>query len=592
MSKTYTASALNQYMRTQRTNWPEAAQIFDYDADGNLHQMYITGDMNCDGRITFADIDPLVLALSGESAYYAVYPNCNWLNADCNGSGTVTFADIDALIALLGGNGADPARRYVWDGENRLISTEPVRATNGSQKAEYAYDSLGRRVQRKVWTCTDPNTTPATWALSEHRKYVWAGWLLLLELDGAGGMGVPPVRKYTWGLDLAGQNGATPSGPSAGAGLLEGAGGIGGLLAVHDRGTDPNSAADDLDYVYLYDANGNIGQVLDPNAASATAALKAKYQYDPYGNRINFDPNAAEYEQPWRFSTKQFDAETGLGYWDERYYSAGLGRWVNRDPLEELGGDNLYVFGLGDSVNRVDPRGGLSLAPCPWWDSQKQWPRQCPKEWDPDADACGRTPMKPCSKCPNCEPGSRADPYGNELGAVKCENGKPCTCICTDNIKQKFPGAAPPMDECVRAHERKHYDRTAGTPPGAPHGCPPGQLGVGEPTPAPEGQSSECKAQTAGMECIEKLGPGFCGNRAVLPRKKDRCECLRQLRLSLTAGWNSCTAHRGDGSCSVDDARECENTRERAVKMLNALQRECERPGKEWPPRGPGSRWR
>ena len=60
------------------------------------------GDMNCDGRVTFTDIDPFVAALGGESAWNVSHPNCPWLNADCNGSGTVTFADIDPFVAVIG----------------------------------------------------------------------------------------------------------------------------------------------------------------------------------------------------------------------------------------------------------------------------------------------------------------------------------------------------------------------------------------------------------------------------------------------------------------------------------------------------------
>jgi len=60
------------------------------------------GDMNCDTRVTFADIDPFVEALSGESAWHVNHPSCPWLNADCNNSGTVTFADIDPFVAVIG----------------------------------------------------------------------------------------------------------------------------------------------------------------------------------------------------------------------------------------------------------------------------------------------------------------------------------------------------------------------------------------------------------------------------------------------------------------------------------------------------------
>ncbi len=62
----------------------------------------LPGDTNCDGNVNFDDIDPFVVALGGEAAYDAVYPDCVWLSADCNGDGTVNFDDIDAFVGLLG----------------------------------------------------------------------------------------------------------------------------------------------------------------------------------------------------------------------------------------------------------------------------------------------------------------------------------------------------------------------------------------------------------------------------------------------------------------------------------------------------------
>ena len=61
-----------------------------------------TGDTNCDKRVTFADIDPFVEALVGESAWLMHHPNCPWLNADCNHDKHVNFADIDPFVAVIG----------------------------------------------------------------------------------------------------------------------------------------------------------------------------------------------------------------------------------------------------------------------------------------------------------------------------------------------------------------------------------------------------------------------------------------------------------------------------------------------------------
>jgi RHS repeat-associated protein len=55
-------------------------------------------------------------------------------------------------------------------------------------------------------------------------------------------------------------------------------------------------------------------------------------------------------ENPIRFSGKYYDSETGLSYYGYRYYSASLGRFINRDLLEERGAWNLYS-GLKQSAN-------------------------------------------------------------------------------------------------------------------------------------------------------------------------------------------------------------------------------------------------
>jgi len=250
---------------------------------------------------------------------------------------------VAAFSALLTGGNAAIYRQYTWDAENRLIRVEPggTPQTN-NLKVEFQYDYRGRRIEKKVWTYN------AGWSLSEHLKFIWGGagagpddgWLLLLELDGASTDAV--LRRYTWGLDVAGLAGRMNS--------LAAAGGIGGLLAVQDAGASQ-------DYVYFHDALGSVGQVLDLAAPTAGAAMVAKYEYDPYGNQTNV---AGGYDQPFRFSGKYHDAETGLGYWGYRYYNPVLGRWINRDPLGELGGLNLYAYVNNNATNNVDYL-GLSL---------------------------------------------------------------------------------------------------------------------------------------------------------------------------------------------------------------------------------------
>jgi hypothetical protein len=59
------------------------------------------GDMNCDGSIGFADINPFVLYLSNFSSWQATY-TCDAHNGDINGDGTYpAFSDINPFVSLL-----------------------------------------------------------------------------------------------------------------------------------------------------------------------------------------------------------------------------------------------------------------------------------------------------------------------------------------------------------------------------------------------------------------------------------------------------------------------------------------------------------
>jgi len=59
------------------------------------------GDVNCDGIVSFADIDPFVAAMRGQEPYYQQQPDCNWHNADCNRDGQIDWRDINPFVTLL-----------------------------------------------------------------------------------------------------------------------------------------------------------------------------------------------------------------------------------------------------------------------------------------------------------------------------------------------------------------------------------------------------------------------------------------------------------------------------------------------------------
>jgi RHS repeat-associated protein len=84
--------------------------------------------------------------------------------------------------------------------------------------------------------------------------------------------------------------------------------------------------------------------------------IGARYEYGPFGEAIRVSGAGAE-NNPFRFSTKYCDDETGFYYYGYRLYNPSTGRWLNRDPIGEKGGLNLYGFMRNDSVNAVEQLG-------------------------------------------------------------------------------------------------------------------------------------------------------------------------------------------------------------------------------------------
>ena len=151
-------------------------------------------------------------------------------------------------------------------------------------------------------------------------------WNILAEIGTSGSL----VRSYLWGLDLSGS--------------MQGAGGVGGLVAASLGANGTHFAA--------YDGNGNVAVLVDASSGS----VFGQYEYGPFGETLRAS-GAASGLNPFRFSTKYADAETGLLDYGYRYYNPGTGRWLSRDPDDEEGGLNLHAFVENDAVSSTDPLG-------------------------------------------------------------------------------------------------------------------------------------------------------------------------------------------------------------------------------------------
>ena len=223
----------------------------------------------------------------------------------------------------LDGNLTNDGRwNYTWDAENRLVGMDSRTSVVPIQTLKFAYDWQGRRISKTV-----SNQVAGVWQLASDLRFVYDGWNLLAVLTS----GLSPLTTFTWGLDLSGS--------------LQGAGGVGGLLATCDLPSATTNFA-------AYDGNGNVMGLV--NATNRT--VSAKYEHGPFGELLRATGPMAT-NNPFRFSTKYQDDETDLLYYGFRYYNTSTGRWLSTDPFEEKGGVNLYGFVENSSMSYFDPSG-------------------------------------------------------------------------------------------------------------------------------------------------------------------------------------------------------------------------------------------
>jgi RHS repeat-associated protein len=236
-----------------------------------------------------------------------------------------------------GGMATDWEWDFEYDAADRLSSVSPTFLEDGALRVLNEYDYRNRRirkiVQRLTITLPPPPSPPIethTWNTIETRTFVYDDWNLIhetiREIDG-GTTNVTEVQ-YFWGLDLSD--------------TLHGAGGVGGLLAVSRNGQF---------YFPTYDNNGNVTKYIDESDN-----VVAAYEYDDFGRLISQSGPLADFFR-LRFSTKYYDPETCLYYYGERFYSPYWRIWLNRDPIEEEGGLNLYLICDNGTLCNIDMLG-------------------------------------------------------------------------------------------------------------------------------------------------------------------------------------------------------------------------------------------
>jgi len=316
---------------------------------------------------------------------------------------------------------------YEYDDENQLVTVE----YNPGWRSEFSYDGRGRLRQRLEYS-----GAPGNWTLTATTRYVYDGMRVIQERNASN---VPTV-SYTRGTDLSGS--------------LEGAGGIGGLLARSHGYSAGNWSTHNY---YHADGNGNITYLVN-----SSQGLAAKYRYDPYGNTLSMSGTLASVNV-YRFSSKELHINSGLYYYGFRWYDPITQRWPNRDPINEIGfklltrsrspfnfGEekNLYAFVGNNPVNQFDPDGQKKKGPIAILIGLLTGCGKGPKAPNlPTLDAnCAADPVvkKSYQRLIDC---NSADGDGNAECSIVCDclaqGGGPAVNVCYDSCRKAYAKRCP-----------------------------------------------------------------------------------------------------------------------------------------------------
>ena len=288
---------------------------------------------------------------------------------------------------------AEPAqtRSFAYDSADRLTSV-----TNPTQTLEsYSYDGVGNRTSSHVSTSYSYQPFNRVVAIGSNSYSYDNNGNIISKTDGSG------TWAYSWDYENRLKQVTCPDATiisykydalgrriqrikSAGVSTNY-------IYDGEDVVKDINSDSSTVDYL-----NGlGVDNKLRQSSSSATLYFSQDHLgstralTDTSGNvveSISYDSfgNGSSSLTRYGYTGREWDADTNLYYYRNRWYDPQGGRFISADPIGLAGGPNLYAYVGNNSINSVDPSGlqqvGFSAnpgnfppAPAPMYPDTYDW---------------------------------------------------------------------------------------------------------------------------------------------------------------------------------------------------------------------------
>jgi RHS repeat-associated protein len=264
-------------------------------------------------------------AVTSNYTYDAIYQLTQVTQAN-NTTESYSYDPVGNRTASLG------VSSYTTNASNELTATS---------NASYTYDSNGNTLTKTVGS----NTTSYSWDF-ENR-------LTSVTLPGSGGTVSFKYDPMGRRIYKAVSSGGTSVFVYDGDNLVEETNSSGTVVARYSQGqgVDEPLAMLRSNATSYYQADG-LGSVTSLTNGSGTTA--ETYTYDSFGKQT---ASSGSLVNPFQYTGRESDAETGQYYYRARYYDQTMGRFVNEDPAGFDAGENFYAYVKNEPIDFFDPYG-------------------------------------------------------------------------------------------------------------------------------------------------------------------------------------------------------------------------------------------